>query len=177
MVTAMVVIVLLSLLGGFVLSLSSSSAKQTHAQYRKEQAMALAQSYTEAAILVALKRDRALNNCIQNITGDITTLEPAVAAGATAIIATTGQGYHVDVNISYIGNSTGEVNNTVCPGGILNVDGAGGFLDFNASFDIAAPIASVNIIVDVFVRYKDPLAPNVAASPWITFHRRSLQKI
>jgi len=174
MVTAILVIVLLSLLGGFVLSLSSSAAKQTHAQYRKEQAMALAQSYTEAAILMVLKQDMALNNCIPSFTGDITTLIPGDAAGTVANITGTGEGYHVDVNISYIGNATANFTTVNC-GSLLNVN-AGAQLNFSAAFATAA-IPSVSIIVDVYVRYRDPLAPNVAASPWITFHRRSLQKI
>ncbi|MGC9350614.1 MAG: hypothetical protein ACP5D3_01345 [Sulfurovum sp.] len=35
----------------------------------------------------------------------------------------------------------------------------------------------LSIIVDVYVEYKDIIQGNIATSPWITYHRRTLQKI
>jgi len=68
--------------------------------------------------------------------------------------------YNVDVNISYIARS-----------GILH--GNCNSLDET----VVTAKSPLNIIVDVFVKYKDTDHPLGASAPDISYHRRSLQKI
>jgi len=63
---AIVVLVVVSTLSALMISLSSSSAKQTADIYLKEQAELLAQSATEYAILAILGHDNRVN-CLENI--------------------------------------------------------------------------------------------------------------
>jgi len=93
MLTAIVVIVLMASVGAFVMSLSSKMVKTTTTQFQREQAMLLAKSYTEYAIMAVMSNDRnSTGNCLDTITG--------TALGK----------YNITVNISYIG-SAAEVNN------------------------------------------------------------------
>jgi len=88
-------------------------------------------------------------NCIQDITDDI---------GANPL---TGDGYTILVNTQYIGSDlVGPKCNTVGATPITTATSKGG-----------------TIILDTYVRYKNPNAPNVAISPWITYHRRTLQRL
>lgn len=175
--TAIAVMLIMGILSSFVLSISSSTAKETYAQYRKEQAALLAQAYTEAAILQVLQTNILVgNNCTTALNANITTTVLGAATSGVALIASEGRGYNVSVNVQYIANGLTNINTTtLCPN-TLNVDSAGLFLDFNASFGVAA-LAKKSILIDVYVRYKDPMHTNVAASPWINYHRRTLQKI
>lgn len=66
--------------------------------------------------------------------------------------------YNVDVNISYLGNADLNSNCRVL------------------SNTVATP-NTLNILVDVFVKYKDPDHPAGTSAPDIVYHRRSLQKI
>ena len=68
--------------------------------------------------------------------------------------------YNIDVNISYIAKS-----------GILHANCRS--LD-ESVLRVKSPL---NIIVDVFVKYKDRDHPLGASAPDVTYHRRSLQKI
>jgi len=177
LLTAISVMVIMGLLSTFIFSISSSTSKETYGQYQKEQAALLAQSYTEAAILRVLQIDRETTNCLENFSGDITTLTQNDVASAASVIANNGQGYHIDVDIHYIANNDSNITATPATCGTkLNVTAANADIDYVSSFN-APSTPSVSIIIDVFVQYKDPLAPNVAASPWITFHRRTLQKL
>ena len=174
MVTAIGVMLIMGLLASFILSTSASTSQETITQYHKEQAALLAQAYTEAAILAILKRDVTTTQCVQTITGDITTLAQNGTAGGSPA---QGRGYKVNVNIAYIANTGTDINTTTCPAAnILNKSSTNALLDFNASY-ASAPIASLSAIIDVYVRYKNPNYPDVAAAPWITYHRRTLQKI
>ncbi len=178
MATAIAVMLIMGILSAFVLSISSSTAKETYAQYRKEQAALLAQAYTEAAILQVLRTNIILNgsNCVTALNANITNTILGDAAVSPLLIASEGRGYEVRVNIQYIANApTGIITTAPCPN-ILNVDSLGALLDFNASFAVAAS-AKKSILIDVNVRYKDPMHTNVGISPWINYHRRTLQKI
>jgi len=98
MLTAIVVIVLMASVGAFVMSLSGKMVKTTITQFQREQAMLLAKSYTEYAIMAVMSNNRT-TNCLGNITG--------TALGA----------YNITVNISYIGRNIADpsgVPNT-CP--------------------------------------------------------------
>jgi type II secretory pathway pseudopilin PulG len=66
LVFAIIILVVVSTLAALMLSLSSSSAKQTSDIYLKEQAELLMQSATEYSILAILGHDNQ-NSCIENI--------------------------------------------------------------------------------------------------------------
>jgi len=67
--------------------------------------------------------------------------------------------YNIDVNISYIGNTNLHDNCRILSNSVDN------------------PKSPLNIIVDVFVSYKEFDHPDGSSAPDITYHRRSLQKI
>ncbi len=154
MITAIFVMLLMATVSILILNISSKTIKSTTMQYKHEQAILYAKSYTELAILYATANDATSGtNCAENINAVI---------GDNASI---GNGYDIQTRISYIGNAlvcstTRELN------------------------DQTVPITTSNelqIIVDVYVRYRDPdviaaLGTEVGV-PWITYHRRTLQKL
>lgn len=95
MLTAIVVIVLMSTVAMFVMSLSGKLVKETTAQYQREQAVLLANSYTEYAIMAVSANDRS-SDCLRRIRGTIDGVD----------------GYSADIFISYIG-TTAEIGS--CP--------------------------------------------------------------
>lgn len=139
LITAIFVIVLMASVAAFITNLSGKMVQETTAQYYREQSMLLAKSYTEFAVMAVTANDHTLPTCVNNITG------------AYSI-------YTVDVNISYIGDST---LNSACR---------------TLSSSVTIP-GDLNILVDVFVKYKDPDHPAGSSAPDIVYHRRSLQKI
>jgi len=149
LVTAIIVIVLMATVAMLVMNVSGKIVKETTTQYRKEQAVLLAKSYTEFAIMAVTANDRSVN-CIENINGN-------------NVIAndSNGQGYQVDTRISYIGNNV-TANLGTCA------------TTRQLSAAVKTPGSDLQIIVDVYVRYKE--LDNTAAD-WITYHRRTLQKI
>jgi type II secretory pathway pseudopilin PulG len=149
MITAMVVIVIMSSITAMVMGTSSKIIQNTTAQYQREQAMLWAKSYTELAIMTVMSNDRINQNCISTITGDID--NPNL-----------GQGYHIRCQISFIGTSN-QVN--TCPANTV------------LSNAVTTTASALNIIVDTYVEYKDINHPDIANSPWITYHKRTLQKI
>ena len=146
--TAIFIIVLMATVAAFIMNLAGKMVKETTTQFQREQAVLIAKSYTEYAILAVTANEHNSSNCLNNITGGY---------------GDDGSGnyvYNVDVNISYIGN---------------NLNGScSRILNTNA---ITAPKSPLNIILDVFVSYKDIDNPAGASAPDITYHRRSLQKI
>jgi len=142
MLTAIVVIVLMASVGAFVMSLSGKMVKTTTTQFQREQAMLLAKSYTEYAIMAVMSNDRK-TNCLGNITGN-------------------ALGYNITVNISYIGRNIAD------PSGVPNT------CSNILSNTVVTLESTLNIIVDVYVRYND--LDNPAGAP-ITYHKRTLQKI
>ena len=87
MITAIIVIVLMASVGAFVMSLSGKMVKETTTQFQREQAMLLAKSYTEYAIMAVMANDRS-GTCLDNIAGN-------------NVLNT----YNVNVVISYIGDN------------------------------------------------------------------------
>ena len=139
----------------FILNVSAKTVKDTVYQYRYEQAALLAKSYTELAIMYASANESNVSNCAENITG---TFGPDAA---------NGDGYDINVTIAYIGPLTGSKSLMCSADRILN------------SNDIVTP-NELQIIIDTFVRYRDVDVIGVVGAsntPWITYHRRTLQKL
>ena len=148
MITAIFVIVLMATVAAFIMNLSGKMVKETTAQFQREQSVLLAKSYTEYAIMAVTANDHNSSNCLNTITGGY---------------GDDGSGndiYSIKVDISYIGNNL----DTTCA------------RKLNTSA-IITPKSPLNIIVDVFVSYKELDHPLGASAPDITYHRRSLQKI
>jgi len=154
MLVAISVIVTMSTLTMLVMSLSAKSIQNTTAQYQREQAILLSKSYTEYAIMAVMANDR--NNTHTTGNNCIDTIISTVGANGSDI---NGEGYRVRTFISYIGDS--GINS--CSRIITNA--------------VTTPKSKLNILVDVYVDYKDLNSPDIPASQWITYHRRTLQKI
>ena len=154
MLVAISVIVTMSTLTMLVMSLSAKSIQNTTAQYQREQAILLSKSYTEYAIMAVMANDR--NNLYSTGNSCIETINSTVGTKGSDI---NGEGYRVRTFISYIGDAS--VNG--CARVISN--------------RVKAIKSKLNIIVDVYVDYKDLNSPDIPASQWITYHRRTLQKI
>ena len=90
MLTSIVVIVLMATVAILILSMSGKLVKETTSQYQREQAMLLANSYTEYAIMAVTANDRSVN-CLRTING-------------------TANGYSARIEISYVG-TTAEIGN------------------------------------------------------------------
>lgn len=150
MVTAIAVIVIMATVAAFILTLSSRTVQETTAQYRKEQAILYAKSYTEYAIMLATAR-----KCIRNITSNIDGTDSQVKAG---------QGYRVHVHIRYIGANAG------CPNRIGNAittpDTAGNILLIDTYVHYRDPDSPAAIAGSAW-----------SADPGITYHRRTLQRL
>ena len=90
MLMAVFVIILMASVAMFILNLSGKMVKETTTQYQREQAIILAKSYTEYAVLAVTANEHNTSNCLNTISGNYKGSE---------------NGYMVDVNISYIGNN------------------------------------------------------------------------
>lgn len=141
MLTAIAVIVVISSIGAFILSLSGKMISETTTQFQREQAMLLSKSFTEYAIMAVTANEQNGSNCLNSISSNI------------------GGFYQVNVDISYIGR---------------NLDSS---CSRRLSQDVTTPRSPLSIMVDVDVKYQDPDDPRGASAPWITFHKRTLQKI
>lgn len=170
MLVAIVVIVLVASISALVLSLGGKVVKTTTFQYRQEQAALLAKSYTELAIMAVINYDRnSSGNCIENVNGVVNNLVPGGSV-PSGVSSTNGGGYDVQTRIYYLGNGL-PCSSTRILNGSNTI--ATDYADGNAS--VGGAVAA--ILVDVFVRYKDPDAANPATAPWITYHHRTIQKI
>ena len=85
MLVAIVVIVIMATVAMLITSMTGKLVKETTAQYQREQAVLLAHSYTEYAIMAVTANDRA-TNCLSTING-------------------TWNGYSARIHIAYIGNT------------------------------------------------------------------------
>jgi len=149
MLTAIVVIVLMATVAILVMNLSGKMIKETTSQFQNEQASLLAKSYTEYAVMAVMANDRnGTNTCLHTINSD------------DVIRSENREGFEVRVHIAYISNGTEEVGK--CPASTVLS---------NTVKTINSPL---NIIVDVYVRYKDLDSTNTHL---ITYHKRTLQKI
>jgi len=182
MVTALIVIVVMALVAQLVFSMSGKIIKSTSYQYMHEQAELLAKSYTELAILAVINHQRtAATGCIRQINGVVNGLVPGGPVSGSSL---NGSGFDVRTRIYYIGNDLDKSN----IGNIYWLNRNTPIVtDYNTSIP-ASQDSVAAIIVDVYVRYKDPDAadsfrafngtnPTASSIPWITYHRRTLQKI
>jgi len=147
--TAIIVIILMSTVAMLVVSTSGKMVKETTAQFQKEQAALYANSFTEYAILAVTGNDRSVD-CLQTINSTIGT--PAA-----------GNGFQVRTHISYIVNGTVDISN--CDG--IRI----------LSSSVTTADTPMTIIVDAYVDYKEPDHYDSANAPWMTYHKRTVQKI
>ena len=152
MLTAIFIIVLMATVAAFIMNLSGKMVKGTTAQFQREQSVLLAKSYTEYAIMAVTANEHNSTNCLDNITGGY---------------GDDGSGndlYSINVDISYIGNTDPDT-------GIPSLQG---HCARELSTTAMTKKSPLNIIIDVFVSYKDLTHPDDLN---MTYHRRSLQKI
>ena len=161
MVTAIFTIIIMASITSLIMNVTGKTIHETTAQYQKEQASLLARSYTELAILYAIYRDRTIDGCINRI---------------TANFGENGNLYDITVNIQYAGN-VNNVPATNCD--VIGLATGGNWANTgNVGFN-----ASVSLLVDVYVSYKDIDHPlnNNGNTPnddiVKIFHRRTLQRI
>jgi len=128
MITALFIIVMMASVAAFILNLSGNMIKETTTQFQREQAMLLAKSYTEYAVMAVMANDRNTENCLYTIEGNI---------GTSPI---TGNGYRARVHLNYIGIPE-EVGS--CGGRIL-------------SQAVTTPKTPLTVMIDVYIDYKDP---------------------
>jgi len=164
MVTAIFTMIIMASVTSLIMNITGKTIHETSAQYQKEQAALLARSYTELAILYAIHKDRT-TGCINNIR----------AKFGENIPGDYDAQYEITLNIQYAGNQT-NIPPANCSE-IIGIDG--NWADSgNIGFD-----ATVSLLVDVYVRYKDINHPlnNNGNTPnddvVKTFHRRTLQRI
>jgi len=153
MITAIFVILILASIGAFIMNISGKVVQETGTQYRKEQAILYAKSYTEYAILAATSQ-----RCVKKITAN-------VDGGVEDVKK--GQGYYVDVRVNYIGDNLCPNHNTI--------DNTTMIQDLNAKNNI--------ILIDTYVRYRDPdsIAAQKGLA-WskdsgMTYYRRTIQRL
>jgi len=159
MVTAIFVMFIMASLTALIMNVTGKTVKETTQQYQKEQAMLLARSYTELAILYTIYYDRTSgNNCLETITDHFGEAYP--------------NGYDIDIRIKYIGNSTILANcrNNIEANGDFNLTNTNATWTNNSSgFD-----STLSLVIDTYIKYRDLDDQN---NRDITFHRRTLQKL
>ncbi|SHO80514.1 hypothetical protein MNB_SV-15-1382 [hydrothermal vent metagenome] len=164
MMMAVFVMIMMMSITILVFNLSAKITTATLTQYQKEQAILLAKSYTEYAIMAAGANNPREGNCLESITGDVGNIILGVANNGDV---DGGQGYRVNVNIGYIGNGlTCNDEHILSDDGVIVTQENGNEL-------------SPNIIVDVYVRYRAVNAHQNGKTlpPWVTYHRRTIQKL
>ena len=171
MIMAIFVIVIMAGLLALVSTLSGKTVKETTAQYRHEQAALLAKSYTEFAILAIQGHQMSAggNNCLRTVT----------ANNGNPTVVLNGQDYRIDIKIQYIGLRPRGIG---CPPTALAVTG---HRSLGHQTTAGAPTTStdVSVTIDVYVQYHDMDIVDALGgtagpdAPWVTFHRRTLQRL
>ncbi len=148
MITAIVIIVLMSSVAMLIMNMSGKMVKETTAQYRQEQAILLANSYIEYAVMSVTANDRNGSSCLSTISG---------------LVGDEAVGYAIKLEIAYIGTSD-EMG---------DCEGTRKLSDTVTNSD-----TPLTIIVDAYVKYKDLENSNDTDDiPNIVYHRRTIQKI
>jgi len=161
MMMAISVMVIMMGVSAMVFSLSNKIVFSTTTQFQKEQAILLAKSYTEYTLMALTAHQATVGAstvCLDEVQGAISGVRLDREPASTSVIDT-GMGYNVETHISYIGNG-------------IACDDSSLILDNTLSTN-----TSPNIIVDVYVKYRDTNFHKNGESPWLTYHRRTLQKI
>jgi hypothetical protein len=134
MITAISMIVLMSTVAIFTTNLSSKMTKTSISQYQREQAILLANSYTEYAIMAVMGNDRnGTNTCVRTINGTF---------------GTAPNGYNARIQISYIGH-TSQIANCAATRQLATLPNENDPL---------------NVIIDAYIDYQDidnPTGPNL----------------
>ncbi len=91
MLTAIVIIVLMATVAAFIMNLSGKMVKSTTVQFQREQAVLLAKSYTEYAVMAVTANEHNSTECLRTITGSY-------------------GDYNVQVDIFYIGDANINAN-------------------------------------------------------------------
>jgi len=141
------VMVIMAGISVLILSLSGKATRSTTVQFQREQAVLLAKSYTEYAVMAVTANERNAT-CLEDINGEIGD-------------ADAGQGYKIKVNLAYLGNGNG----------LGDVGGCSSTRILSNS--VSTFESPLTVLIDVYVKYKDPDNPAL----WVTYHRRTLQKI
>jgi hypothetical protein len=84
MITAIFIIILMATVSVLILGTAGKMVKETTAEYQREQAILLARSYTEYAIMAVTANDHTGSHCLKGIQGSF-------------------QNYEIDVKLLYIG--------------------------------------------------------------------------
>jgi len=153
MVTAIFVMFIMASLTALIMNVTGKTIKETTKQYQKEQAMLLARSYTELAILYTLYYDRS-SSCLEKITDHF---------------GDTNNGYDIDIRIKYIGKNS-ELTNCSAGNVVATLNGTTGFDN------------TISLVIDTYIKYRvidHPLNQNSSTMDdvFMTFHRRTLQKL
>ncbi len=167
LITAIFVMLIMATVAAFILNLSGKITQETGAQYRQEQAALLARSYTELAVMAVINHDRnTTSSCIEDIDGVVNGVLPnGPVTGSTA----DGSGYNVMTRVYYLGNDLPCSNSRE-----LTDNASNSTTRITSNYNNTSSSDSLaGIIVDVYVQYKTPDDP----THWITYYRRTLQKI
>jgi len=153
MLSAIVIIIMISILSIYIMGLAGKTIKVSTDQYRHEQAILYAKSYTEYAILAVSADTRDTKSpCLRDINANID--------GGIHTQNYPKTGYRVSIHISYISDAIELANCTGIGVRIL-------------SDTITHHTTSLNIIIDAYIKYRDLNDMHKV----LTYHRRSLQKI
>ena len=102
MITAIFVIVVMATVAVFILNISAKSVKATVLQYRHEQSILYARSYTELAIMGA-----TANASLTTITGTTSIADGNYTINATITPITGSAFIIIDVDVSYTDDEVG----------------------------------------------------------------------
>ena len=179
MLMAIAVIVIMAGITAMVMNLSGKVVKEISSQYRHEQAALLAKSYTEYAILAIQGHNGGVAgiNCLRTVQGQLNSLNGV--ANANGVI--NGEGYQVDVRIQYAGLRLNQPAGMGCAVSVANTYGHAS-LGYQNTVGDTTTSNDVSATIDVYVMYHDldviaNLGANGNNNAWITYHRRTLQRL
>jgi len=153
MFVAIATMMIMGALTLFVTSLSGKITKETTDQYRREQAILYAKSYTEFAIMAA-----SANDCAKNFRGYIDGNQTSVR---------NGQGYRVLINIRHIGTDIACAN-TIGSTSITHEASQGGVI----LVDVRVQYRDLDLVDTVLSN-----GGTTAGLTWRTYRKRSLQRL
>jgi len=178
MITAIFVIIMMATLTAFIQGITGKTIKATTQQYQKEQAVLLARSYTELALLYVSSYDRnATSSCLNTISANF-------GQNIFRPDGTSRRQYQIETEIRYIGKGTELLNNT-----ISSCYDEATATPLSARTTVLSRLTgsdsfdnSMSLIIDVYIKYQDlDYDINQDNDPnndlYITYHRRTLQKL
>jgi hypothetical protein len=155
MFVAIATMMIISAVTMLVSSLSGKITKETTDQYRREQAILYAKSYTELAVMAA-----GTNDCLEHFEANI---------DGSAAEVKKGQGYRVLVNIRHIGT-----DNTAC-GSNLSTTPITHSASRNSVIIVDVRVRYRDLdLIDTIQANGESIDGDTA---WRTYHKRSLQRL